>query len=111
MNEDGSWKKNIISDSIPACHTLQVFDFDQDGDFDVLAGVNKSRSINLGIENAEVTIFLSDQNYQSWIPKTLQEQSIYNGQANDFDQDGDMDIFRYSAHDATDFQLLINQTY
>ena len=108
-DKQGTWQKHIISDSIPACHTLQVYDFDQDGDFDVLAGINQGRAINLGINSFEVMIFLSDNNYQSWQPMTLEKDGIYNGQVADYDQDGDFDIFRYPNHEATDFYVLENQ--
>lgn len=108
LNEDGTWKENIISDSVPACHTLQVFDFDADGDFDVLAGINKTRAKDLGIANFEVTIFLSEADYTSWKPLIIEKDGIYNGQVVDFDSDGDFDIFRYQTHDAKDFQLYKN---
>lgn len=105
---DGAWKEEVISDSIPACHTLQVFDFDLDGDYDVLAGVNKSRAQGLNYENFPVTIFLSDENHTKWEPIIVSEEGIYNGQVVDFDGDGDMDIFRYQTHDAVTYKLMKN---
>ena len=99
----------LIADSIPACHTLQVFDFDLDGDFDVLAGINKSRAVNLGITSFAVTIFMSDSNYRKWTPMVIEGNGIYNGQIADFDQDGDWDIFRYPSHDSLRIYLLKNQ--
>ena len=106
--EGGQWKEQVIVDSIPACHTLQVFDFDLDGDFDVLAGPNKSRANGLGFENYEVSVFLSDNNYTSWKPLVVEKMGIYNGQAADLEKDGDFDIFRYETHDATQLNLLKN---
>ncbi|MEM1260081.1 MAG: VCBS repeat-containing protein [Bacteroidota bacterium] len=105
---EGTWKEYIISDSIPACHTLQVFDFDLDGDFDVLAGVNKSRAQGLEYETFPITLFLSNKNHTKWEPMVISEEGIYNGQAIDYDGDGDMDIFRYQTHDAVTYQLLEN---
>ena len=105
---DHSWEEYVISDSIPACHTLQVFDYDLDGDFDVLAGVNKSRAQGLKYETFPITIFLSDENHTKWEPLVISEEGIYNGQAVDYDNDGDMDIFRYQTHDAVTYQLLKN---
>lgn len=105
---DGIWKENVISDSIPACHTLQVFDFDLDGDFDVLAGVNKSRGQGLGYRTFPITIFLSSENHSKWEPKVISEEGIYNGQVVDYDNDGDMDIFRYQTHDSATYQLIEN---
>ncbi len=109
QNQHGEWEENRITDSIPACHTLQVYDFDLDGDFDVLAGINRSRALNIGITSFEVTIFLSDSNYQKWTPFIIQENGIYNGQVADFEQDGDWDIFRYPSHDSVNVYLLKNQ--
>jgi hypothetical protein len=105
----GEWHEIIIMDSIPACHTLQVFDFDGDGDQDVLAGINASRAVNLGAENFEIYIFLLEELYHSWKPFLLGDEGIYNGQAADYDQDGDDDIFRYPSHDSTRFYLLENR--
>lgn len=106
---NGSWKEHVISDSIPACHTLQVFDFDLDGDFDVLAGVNKSRAQGLEYKTFPITIFLSDDNHSKWEPMVISDEGIYNGQAIDYDLDGDLDIFRYQTHDAVSYQLLENK--
>ncbi len=105
---NGTWQEHIIADSIPACHTLQVYDFNSDGYLDVLAGVNKSRGAGLGFDTFPVTIFMGSKGYQKWKPMVISEEGIYNGQAADFDNDGDMDIFRYQTHDATTFTLLIN---
>ncbi len=105
---DDAWKEHVISDSIPACHTLQVFDFDLDGDFDVLAGVNKSRAEGLNYQTFPITVFLSNENYTKWEPMVISEEGIYNGQAADYDGDGDIDIFRYQTHDAVTYQLYKN---
>lgn len=102
------WKEHIISENFPACHTLQVFDFDGDGDYDVLAGLNKNRAKALDQKTFPVNIFLK-QDDDSWKVRTLSKDGIYNGQAADFDQDGDMDILRLSTHDATYIEVLMNQ--
>ena len=109
QDKNGEWEENKITDSIPACHTLQVFDFDLDGDFDVLAGPNPSRAVNLGATSFEVNIFLLEELYHSWKPFLIIDKGIYNGQAVDFDQDGDMDIFRYPSHDSTRLYLMENK--
>lgn len=103
------WQENVIADSIPACHTLQVFDYDLDGDFDVLTGINKDRAVNLSIDHFEIEIYLSSDNYQSWEKKVIREDGVYNGQAADYDSDGDIDIFRYPGHMATEYFLLENK--
>ncbi len=107
-NKNGVWKEQVLADSIVACHTLQVFDFDLDGDYDVLAGVNKSRAQGLEYDTFPVTIFLANENHSQWKPLLLSEEGIYNGQVVDYDNDGDLDIFRYQTHDATTYQLLKN---
>ncbi|MEM1327630.1 MAG: VCBS repeat-containing protein [Bacteroidota bacterium] len=109
QREGDSWQMRTISDSIPACHTLQVCDFDLDGDYDVLAGINSARAVNLGINEAQVLCFLSqDDTYQNWTMETLFEEGIYNGQAADYDGDDDVDVFRYPHHEATDYFLMEN---
>lgn len=107
--EDGSWKEQVILDSIPACHTLQVYDFDLDGDFDILAGINKGRAVNLGFTSFEVVVLLSKDDFSSFDRKVLTTEGIYNGQAADYDGDGDVDIFRYPHHEATEYFILDNK--
>ena len=109
LNSEGEYIEHIICDSISACHTLQVYDFDQDGDYDVLAGSNAGRAVNLGKSSYEVMIFLSSENYTQWQPMELRNDGIYNGQVVDYDGDGDYDIFRYPQHEATGFYLLENK--
>jgi len=107
--EGGSWKEQVILDSIPACHTLQVYDFDLDGDFDILAGINKGRAVNLGFTSYEVMVLLSKDDFSSFERKVLTTEGIYNGQAVDYDGDGDVDIFRYPHHEATEYFILDNK--
>lgn len=104
-----TWETTNIKDSIPANHTLQVYDFDLDGDFDVLAGINKGRAVNLDKTNFDVSIFLNKGDNQGYDEMIIETNGIYNGQAIDYDGDGDMDIFRYPDHEASDFFLLENQ--
>ncbi|NHF61120.1 VCBS repeat-containing protein [Flavobacteriaceae bacterium TP-CH-4] len=106
MNNE--WQSRTIKDSIPACHTLQVYDFDLDGDYDVLAGINYGRAINLNKTNFDVSIFLNEGNYSDYKEMVIEKNGIYNGQAIDYDGDGDIDIFRYPNHEATDFYILEN---
>ncbi len=107
--EEGSWKEQVILDSIPACHTLQVFDFDLDGAYDILAGVNRGRAVNLGFESYEVMVLLSRDDFSSFDQKILTTGGIYNGQAADYDGDGDVDIFRYPDHEAIEYYLMENK--
>ena len=102
------WASTTIKDSIPANHTLQVYDFDNDGDYDVLAGINKGRAVNLDKTEFPVYVFLNEGNNLDYKEMIIQENGIYNGQAIDYDGDGDMDIFRYPDHEASDFFVLEN---
>lgn len=108
---DSGWEENIIADSLSACHTLQVFDFDLDGDLDVLAGSNADRAVNIGKTEFPVYIFLNDGTNRNWTPKQIEKGGIYNGRVADFDGDGDFDIFRLPGHEASDYFLLENNTF
>ncbi|MCM5664333.1 FG-GAP repeat domain-containing protein [Galbibacter mesophilus] len=103
------WNETIIADSIPACHTLQVFDFDLDGDYDVLTGINKGRAVNLGVESFEIVLYLNKGDFKNWKAMELGKDGIYNGQAIDYDSDGDMDFFRYPNHEAKEVYLQENK--
>jgi hypothetical protein len=107
-NAEGSWEEQVILDSIPACHSLQVFDFNLDGYEDVFAGVNAGRAVNIGYDSYEVLILLGQEGYKEWTPMVLSTDGIYNGQVADYDGDGDFDIFRYAHHEATEYFLLEN---
>lgn len=106
---NGGWTEHVIRDSIPACHTIQVYDFDLDGDYDVMAGMNKGRAQALGFESFDVTLFLSEDDYTQWNPMVIENEGIYNGMAEDYDGDGDYDIFRYPSHDASEMYLFENK--
>ncbi|APQ18312.1 FG-GAP repeat domain-containing protein [Maribacter hydrothermalis] len=106
--EKNDWSKTILKDSIAACHTLQVYDFDNDGDLDVLAGVNKGRAVNLDQISFNVSLLLNEGNDEDYKEMILEDQGIYNGNAIDYDQDSDIDIFRYPDHEATELYLIKN---
>ena len=107
--DNGEWKETIIKDSIPACHTLQVYDFDRDGYYDVLAGINKARAIDLNKIVFNVTIFRGQDKYQSWVPLIIEDIGIYNGMVSDFERDGDFDIYCHPAHNAEEIFILENK--
>ena len=108
--KDGEWTMHTVADSLPAAHTLQVFDMDGDGDQDVVAGVNKNRAVNLGIETWPVVIYLNRGDGATWTPQVITEEGIYNGQVIDLEGDGDYDLFRLVTHDENIFEVLVNQT-
>jgi hypothetical protein len=104
-----AWEKQILLDSLAAAHTLQVADFDLDGDLDVLTGMNLGRAWNLGFRSFPVYI-LENQGDGTWEPQLIDSLGIYNGIIADFEGDGDMDIFRLRSHDGKEFELLLNQS-
>ncbi len=106
--ERNLWKKHIILDELPAAHTLQVADMDNDGDLDVLTGVNRNRAVNIDVQEWPVIIMINEGS-DSWTKIIVDMESIYNGHVGDFENDGDMDIFRLTSHDAEKYELLINQ--
>lgn len=109
LRSETEWVEHVIAPSLSSCHTLQVFDFDNDGDFDVLAGVNKGRAKGIGQTEFPVIIYLNDGTDNVWNPMKIADGGIYNGRVADFDGDGDMDIFRLPSHDATEVYLLKNE--
>jgi len=106
---DTGWTEHVVTDSLSSCHTLQVFDFDLDGDLDVLAGVNAHRAVNIGKTAFPVNIYLNDGSHLKWTPMQVASGGIYNGRVADFEGDGDYDIFRLPGHMATDYFLLENR--
>lgn len=99
-----------VFDSISGCHTLQVYDFDLDGDYYVLAGSNFGRAVNLGKKGFKIIVFLSNKNYTKWEPMELRNDGICNGQVVEYEADGDLSIFHYPHHEGKEFYLLINKT-
>ena len=104
----GQWAPTTVADSLPAAHTLQVADMDQDGDLDVLTGVNKDRAWNLEIREFPVNIYLNKGDGLSFETLTIAEGGIYNGRVADFEGDGDYDLFRLDGHEAKTLELHLN---
>jgi hypothetical protein len=102
-----TWTEHIIAPNYRHCHTLQVFDFDNDGDFDVLAG-----EIPEHPTQKRVRLFINQGNNLDWQEQVINNEGIYNGIAADFEGDGDIDIF--SSPGYSDgfplFKLRLNQS-
>lgn len=109
LRSETEWIEHIITDSLSSCHTLQVSDFDLDGDLDLLAGSNAHRAVNIGKTEFPVIIFINDGTNNRWTPLEIEQGGIYNGRMADFEGDGDMDIFRLPGHEAKEVYLLKNQ--
>lgn len=106
---DGTWSETIILDSIPAAHTLQLFDMDLDGDMDIVTGINKGRAVNLNVDHFEVMVLVNNGD-GTFEQEVLAEDGIYNGRVADFEGDGDYDIFRLPEHQAKELYLMENMT-
>ncbi len=103
--ENNKWEEHII-DTINACHTLQVYDFDNDSDLDILAGENQMRWQDE--DDDPVYIYLNEGNNQNFQKKLLTNEGIYNGLAGDLDDDGDIDILRLPGHSHNEFEIWLN---
>jgi len=109
---NGSWAPTIILDSIPAAHTLMVYDMDLDGDKDIVTGTNKGRAVNLerGLTEFPVHVLLNSGDHKNFEMTTHETGGIYNGRVTDYDGDGDMDILRYPDHESRQLFIMVNQT-
>lgn len=83
---DDGWTKQIVDDSYILLHSLQVADFDNDGDFDIYTA-----EMHWGATQ-RVVIFEQDGGMDSWIPHVLSTVGSHNSRVADFDLDGRMDI-------------------
>jgi hypothetical protein len=102
----GPWTEHVIAPNYKHCHTLQVFDFDQDGDPDVLAG-----EIPEHPTQKRVRIFLNKGNNLDWEEFIFSNEGIYNGLVGDLEGDGDPDIFTAPGFSNAypQFKVFINQ--
>jgi hypothetical protein len=83
-----TWTEHSIAKDYHHCHTLQVFDMDNDGDFDVVAG-----EIAEHPTQKRVRIFLNKGNNLDWEEQVIDSKGFYNGIVADLEGDGDFDIF------------------
>jgi hypothetical protein len=102
-----SWDKEIVLDSLVAAHSLQVADFDLDGALDILTGVNRSRAEDLDVHDHPVYVVRNGAS--GWDTLRVHSGGIYNAQVEDYEGDGDFDLFRYPTHNDTVLQVLVNQ--
>lgn len=100
-----SWKEVVI-DSIDGCHTLQVFDFNGDGFYDILAGENKMR---WGNEIAPVNLYLNMSDNLTFRKQNLTNEGCYNCIAADLKGNGKPDIIRTAGHSSNVIEVWINK--
>ncbi len=83
---DDGWTKRIVDDSYILLHSLQVSDFDNDGDLDIY-----SAEMHWG-SSQRVAVFEQDGDIDTWIPHIISNVGTHNSHIADFDLDGRMDI-------------------
>ncbi len=108
------WQKTVLLESLPAAHNLQIEDFDRDGVFDVITGVNRNRAIDIAKEQseelpAEFPVMILRQSIAGWKPDTINTDGSYNLLTGDLEGDGDIDVFRMTSHDTKELRLLRNR--
>ncbi|MEM6646961.1 MAG: VCBS repeat-containing protein [Bacteroidota bacterium] len=108
--ETNTWTGHTIADTLVAAHTLQLADFDLDGDIDVIAGVNQGRAVNIGHDTFPIYLYRNGGDNLTWTAQLLTEGGVYNGQVADLEGDGDPDFFRIASHEKGNFEVWINQT-
>lgn len=104
-----SWEMHVIGRGLNAVHTLEVADFDDDGDLDVLAGENgDSRTDEIRDDGGkQVRIFLNESG--SWKPVIFSEDGLYNGRVADVDGDGRLDIAGPTGHEGDPYSVYLAQ--
>jgi hypothetical protein len=102
-----TWTEHVVAKDYHHCHTLQIFDMDNDGDFDIVSG-----EIPEHPTQKRVRVFLNKGNNLDWEEQSLGEKGIYNGVVADFEGDGDYDIFSAPGYgnDFPNYTVRINQT-
>ncbi|KPK85415.1 MAG: hypothetical protein AMS27_07385 [Bacteroides sp. SM23_62_1] len=83
---EGSWVQHEVG-VVHYCHSLEVADFDLDGDMDIVAGT-LSR-----LDNPELILFLNlDESGTTWARTRIDTLPVYKIAVGDIDNDGDFDI-------------------
>ena len=94
---ESAWVKNNIA-VCDFCHTLQLKDYDLDGDYDVLSGSTKWKT------TGEVRLFLNDGS-GIFTEQFVDDKHVYTGVSGDIDNDGDLDFLSARSWENPPIQL------
>lgn len=86
--DNGSWVPTIILKFTRRAHSLQVIDFDKDGDFDIFVSEMKTKDVN----DPKVIILLNNGAPNFERIEVASSFGTHNSGVGDFDGDGDNDI-------------------
>jgi hypothetical protein len=106
-----AWTAHPIGRAPAFIKDLKLADFNGDGHYDVLAGMNVGRARALGAKEFPVIVFLNQGDNKTWTECLITNEGIYNGQGGDLTGNGATDIFRLPSHDATVFEVLVNRSH
>jgi hypothetical protein len=102
----GRWIEHVIA-QVDKCHSLQVADFDNDGDLDVFA----AKMPNIAQEAPHpVIVFINEGDALTWRQQVLADHGNYSAQVADLDNDGDIDIVGVRNHNRPPIEIWRNKT-
>lgn len=110
---NGTWKEHII-DYLDYCHTVQIADFDNDMDLDILAA-----EMEKGEDPDKMVLYLNNKvskKPESWMQKEIsftlmqiQDFGAYWAVAGDIGGDGDIDIVSSRSYDKPPIEIWENK--
>lgn len=102
----GSWKEHVIG-YMDKSHSLNVADFDNDGDLDVMAGEMPNKPEEAPFP---IVIFINEGDSRHWFEQKLADWGNYSASSGDIDNDSDMDIIGLRNYNRSPIELWRNKT-
>ncbi len=104
--DNGSWNPTVLLKYTRRAHSLQLIDFDKDGDLDIFLSEMKTKDIN----DPKVLILLNNGNSNFEKIEVASSYGTHNSGVGDFDGDGDFDIIgKPFAWDTPRLDLWLNE--